>query len=166
MMLTSGTLVQAAEFQVQVHLNVQRGCQMIEQRDTRRIEQAGALDFGATSRLDPLNGPLSAELDTSRVPHLVCNPDTLYQVQVDGGQHGGVGDVRYLATTVAPAQSIPYRIYQDAARHRPLSVNVPFGGRVADSGVAALPLYARIDRLADIPHVGHYSDVLKVTLSW
>jgi hypothetical protein len=43
---------------------------------------------------------------------------------------------------------------------------VLLSGRVPDSGTVDLPLYARIERLAEIPRVSRYSDLLKVTVSW
>lgn len=156
----------AAQLQVEVRVNVQRGCQLIGQQREAGIEQLGVLDFGTTARLDDPAGPLSAALVTTRLPRLECNPDTHYQLQVDGGLHGGVGEVRYLAGSAAHSKPIPYRLYRDAARQIPLPVNVTLSGRVPDSGTVDLPLYARIERLADIPHAGRYSDLLKVTVSW
>ncbi|WEL63551.1 spore coat protein U domain-containing protein [Pseudomonas sp. CBSPGW29] len=61
---------------------------------------------------------------------------------------------------------IPYRIYADAARRIPLAVDVPVSGRVPDSGTVDLPLYGRIEPLKEIPAVGRYSDLLKVTVTW
>ena len=87
-------------------------------------------------------------------------------MRVDGGLHGGTGDVRYLSAGVASSKPIPYRIYADAARRIPLPVDVPLSGRVPDSGSVELPLYGRIEPLKDIPAVGRYSDVLKVTVTW
>ena len=39
-------------------------------------------------------------------------------------------------------------------------------GRVPDTGSVDLPLYGRIEPLKDIPAVGRYSDLLKVTVTW
>ena len=156
----------AAQLQVEVRVNVQRGCQLVGQQREAGIEQLGVLDFGTAARLDDPAGPLSAALVTTRLPRLECNPDTPYQLQVDGGLHGGTGEVRYLAASAEHSKPIPYRLYQDAARQNPLPVNVSLSGRVPDSGTVYLPLYARIERLAEIPHAGRYSDLLKVTVSW
>lgn len=71
------------------------------------------LDFGTTARLDDSAGPLSAARVTTR---LECNPDTPYQLQVDGGLHGGIGEVRYLAGSAKHSKLIPYHLYRDAAR--------------------------------------------------
>jgi spore coat protein U-like protein len=57
-------------------------------------------------------------------------------------------------------------LYQDAARRVPLVVDVPVSGRVPDSGTVELPLYARIERLAEVPQVSRYSDLVKVTVTW
>lgn len=157
--------VHAADLQVEVRVDVQRGCQLIGQQRDAGIEQLGVLDFGSTARLDDPAGPLGAALTNQRLPRLECNPDTPYQMRVDGGLHGGVGEVRYMAGQ-AGSQPIPYRLYQDAARRVPLVVDVPVSGRVPDSGTVELPLYARIERLAEVPRVSRYSDLVKVTVTW
>lgn len=156
----------AAELQVGVRLDVQRGCQLVGQQRSAGIEQLAVLDFGSTARLDDSAGPLSAAVSPQRLPRLECNPDTPYQLRIDGGQHGGVGDVRYMAVSDGPGQPIPYRLYQDSARRIPLAVNVPMSGRVPDTGSVDLPLYARVEQLAQIPRVGRYSDLVKVTVTW
>jgi spore coat protein U-like protein len=155
----------AADFQVDVRIDVQRGCRVVGQQHHAGIEQLGVLDFGSTARLDDPAGPLGAALMNERLPRLECNPDTPYQLRVDGGLHGGVGDVRYMAGS-AGSKPIPYRLYQDPARRIPLAVNVPVSGRVPDSGSVDLPLFARIEPLAEIPRVSRYSDVVKVTVIW
>ncbi|MBV4523250.1 spore coat U domain-containing protein [Pseudomonas sp. SWRI74] len=158
--------VLAAELQVEVRVDVQRGCQLVGQQRGAGVEQLGVLDFGSTARLDNPAGPLGAALMNERLPRLECNPDTPYQLRVDGGLHGGVGDVRYMAASAEHGKPIPYRLYQDAARRIPLAVDVPMSGRVPDSGSVDLPLYARIEPLAEIPRVSRYSDLVKVTVSW
>ncbi len=155
----------AAQLQVEVRIDVQRGCQLVGTTRNAGIEQLGVLDFGSGPRLDDPAGPLSAALISQRQPRLECNPDTPYQVRVDGGLHGGVGEVRYLSTTPS-TQPIPYRLYADAARRIPLPVNEPLSGRVPESGSVDLPLYGRIEPLRAIPAVGRYSDLLKVTVTW
>lgn len=162
--LVLGHAALATELQVQVRVNVQRGCVLVGQVRDAGPQNLGLLDFGSTARLDDPAGPLSAQLPHSRLPRLECNPDTAYQVQVDGGQHGGVGDVRYLAAE--GASPIPYRIYSDPARRVPFLVNQPLSGRVPATGTIELPLYARIEPLAQVPRAGQYSDLLKVTVTW
>ncbi|MGY1892069.1 spore coat protein [Pseudomonas asplenii] len=157
--------VHAADLQVEVRVDVQRGCQLVGQQRNAGIEQLGVLDFGSTARLDDPAGPLAAALTNQRLPRLECNPDTPYQMRVDGGLHGGVGEVRYMAASTG-SKPIPYRLYQDASRRLPLVVDVPVSGRVPDSGTVELPLYARIERLAEVPRVGRYSDLVKVTVTW
>ncbi|RIJ10204.1 SCPU domain-containing protein [Pseudomonas sp. 91RF] len=159
------TPVQAADLQVEVRVDVQRGCQLIGQQRGAGIEQLGVLDFGSAARLDDPAGPLGAALMNARLPRLECNPDTPYQLRVDGGLHGGTGEVRYM-TGEAGGKAIPYRLYQDAARRVPLVVDVPVGGRVPDSGSVDLPLYGRIERMAEVPRTGRYSDLVKVTVTW
>ncbi|MGE8065850.1 Csu type fimbrial protein [Pseudomonas sp. NPDC089569] len=161
-----GAAVSAAEFQVQVRVDVQRGCQLVGQQRSAGVEQLGVLDFGSTARLDNPAGPLGAALMNERLPRLECNPDTPYQLRVDGGLHGGVGDVRFMAADDNLGQPIPYRLFQDPARRIALGVDVPIGGRVPDSGSVDLPLYARIEPLAMVPRVSRYSDLVKVTVSW
>jgi spore coat protein U-like protein len=158
--------VSGAELQVQVRLDVQRGCQLVGQQRSAGVEQLGVLDFGSSARLDDPAGPLGAALMNERLPRLECNPDTTYQIRVDGGLHGGVGDVRYMAGSAEHSKPIPYRLYQDPARRIPLAVDVPVSGRVPDTGSVDLPLYARIEPLAQIPRVSRYSDQVKVTLTW
>jgi len=166
MSLMLGTATLAAELQVEVRVNVLRGCQLVGQPRSAGVEQLGVLDFGSGARLDNQDGPLGAALFNPRQPRLECNPDTPYQLRVDGGLHGGVGEIRYLAGTAEHSKPIPYRLYRDAARRIPLPVNVPLSGRVPDSGSVDLPLYARIEPLAEIPRASRYSDLLKVTVSW
>lgn len=156
----------AAQFMVEVRVEVQRGCVLIHQPREAGAQALGVLDFGVTARLDDAAGPKTSQLLSQRPPRLECNPDTTYQVQVDGGQHGGVGEVRYLTSPQPSARPIPYRVYQDPAWRVPLPVNVVQHARVPSSGSVDLPLYARIDRLAEVPAVGRYSDVLKVTVTW
>lgn len=158
--------VSGAELQVQVRLDVQRGCQLVGQQRSAGVEQLGVLDFGSSARLDDPAGPLGGALMNERLPRLECNPDTTYQIRVDGGLHGGVGDVRYMAGSAEHSKPIPYRLYQDPARRIPLAVDVPVSGRVPDTGSVDLPLYARIEPLAQIPRVSRYSDQVKVTLTW
>ncbi|WDU65705.1 spore coat U domain-containing protein [Pseudomonas poae] len=159
------TQLLAAQLQVEVRVNVMRGCQLVGLTREAGIEQLGVLDFGSTARLNDPAGPLSAALPSTRQPRLECNPDTPYQVRIDGGLHGGVGEVRYLAGD-SRSSPIPYRLYRDAARRVALPVNEAVSGTVPDSGSVELPLYARIEPLAQIPNVSRYSDVLKVTVTW
>ncbi len=158
--------VYAAQLQVVVRIDVQRGCQLVGTTRSAGVEQLGVLDFGSGPRLDDPAGPLSAALISQRQPRLECNPDTPYQMRVDGGLHGGAGEVRYLGNATSSGKAIPYRIYADAARLIPLPVNVPVSGRVPDSGSVDLPLYGRIEPLKEIPAVGRYTDLLKVTVTW
>jgi spore coat protein U-like protein len=37
---------------------------------------------------------------------------------------------------------------------------------VPDTGSVDLPLYARIERLAEVVPVGRYTDLVKVTVTW
>lgn len=159
------TQVLATQFQVEVRLNVTQGCQLVGLGHEAGIEQLGVLDFGNTARLDQQAQALGAALSNSRMPRLECNPDTPYQIRIDGGLHGGIGEVRYLAGD-EHSTPIPYRLYRDAARRVPLPVNETLSGTVPDSGSVPLPLYARIEPAAGIPRASRYSDVLKVTLSW
>jgi spore coat protein U-like protein len=156
----------SAQLQVEVRIDVQRGCQLVGTTRSAGVEQLGVLDFGSGPRLDDPAGPLSAALISQRQPRLECNPDTPYQLRVDGGLHGGTGELRYLSSAAATSKPIPYRIYADAARRIPLPVDVALSGRVPDSGSVDLPLYGRIEPLKYIPVVGRYSDLLKVTVTW
>lgn len=164
-LLGSSTPLWAAQLQVEVRVDIQRGCQLVGPSRSAGIEQLGTLDFGRAARLDDPTGPLSASLIAPRLPRLECNPDTPYQLSVDGGLHGGVGDVRYLAGT-ANGGVIPYRLYRDAARREALPVNQFVRGTVPNSGSVELPLFGRIEPLAQVPRVGQYSDVVKVTVVW
>ena len=148
-----------AQYDLETRLVVERGCQLVGITREAGVDSLGILDFGHTSRLDGPSAPLSAALINPRLPRLECNPDTTYQLQIDGGQHGGNADVRYL--TLGPGSpAIPYRLFRDPARQIPLLVNVPVSGSVD------LPLYGRIEPLQLIPPVGLYADLLKVTLTW
>ncbi|MFC3944523.1 SCPU domain-containing protein [Pseudomonas gingeri NCPPB 3146 = LMG 5327] len=155
----------AAQLQVEVRVNVMRGCQLVGVTREAGIDQLGVLDFGNTARLNDPAGPLSAALTSARLPRLECNPDTPYQVRIDGGLHGGIGEVRYLAGD-SRSSPIPYRLYRDAARRTALPVNEALSGTVPDSGSVELPLYARIEPLAQVPRVSRYTDIVKVTVTW
>jgi len=158
--------VAATDFLVEVRIDVQRGCLLIHEPRSASAQALGVLDFGQGPRLDAPAGPLSSQLLAQRPPRLECNPDTAYQVQVDGGLHGGTGDVRYLVSADPRAKPIPYRLFQDPGWRVPLSVNIAQHGRVPDSGSVELPLYARIDTQTELPRTGRYSDLLKVTVTW
>ena len=155
----------SAQYEVQVRVIVERGCQLVGVTREAGVDYLGMLDFGRAARLDGPSAPLSATLINPRLPRLECNPDTTYQIQIDGGQHGGTADVRYLALGLGSLQ-IPYRLFRDPARQIPLLVNVPVSGTVPDSGSVELPLYGRIEPLQQIPPAGLYADLLKVTLTW
>lgn len=156
----------AADFLVEVQVLVQRGCMLVNQQREAGAQALGRIDLGAAARLDGAGAPLAGVLLSQRPPRLECNPDTPYQVRVDGGQHGGVGEVRYLASDDGKARPIPYRLYRDAAWREPLAVDVAQSARVPSSGSVELPLYARIDTLAWVPRAGLYADLLKVTVTW
>lgn len=156
----------ATDFLVEVRIDVQRGCLLIHETRDAAAQALGRLDFGQAARLDEPTGPLASQLLVQRPPRLECNPDTAYQVQVDGGLHGGTGDVRYLVSADPRAKPIPYRLFQDPAWRVPLSVNIAQHGRVPDTGSVELPLYARIDTQTELPRTGRYSDMLKVTVTW
>ena len=158
------TCAWSAQYEVQVRVIVERGCQLVGVTRDAGVDYLGMLDFGRAARLDGRSAPLSATLINPRLPRLECNPDTTYQIQIDGGQHGGTADVRFLALGPGRPQ-IPYRLFRDPARQIPLPVNVPVSGTVSDSGSVELPLYGRIEPLQQIPPVGLYADLLKVTLT-
>ena len=164
-LLLSG-LAGAADFLVEVRVQVQRGCMLVGQTRDAGAQALGRIDLGATARLDGPGAPLSGVLLNRRPPRLECNPDTPYQVRIDGGQHGGVGELRFLASGDAKARPIPYRLFRDAAWREPVVVGVAQTARVPDSGTVELPLYARIDKLAWVPRAGQYADLLKVTVIW
>ena len=159
------TCVWSAQYDVQVRVIVERGCQLVGVTRNAGVDYLGMLDFGRAARLDGPSSPLNAALINTRLPRLECNPDTTYQIQIDGGQHGGTADVRYLA--LGPGSPpIPYRLFRDPARQIPLPVDVPVSGTVPESGSVELPLYGRIEPLRQIPPAGLYADLLKVTLTW
>lgn len=164
--LVVGDSAAAADFMVEVRVDVQRGCQLVSQTRDAGAQALGVLDFGSTARLDTAAGPLGSALLVQRPPRLECNPDTAYQLKVDGGVHGGIGEVRYLVSGAAQSRPIPYRLYQDPAWRVPLPVDTVLHGRVPDSGSVELPLFARIDRASEVPYAGRYSDLLKVTVTW
>ncbi|MEN5302781.1 spore coat U domain-containing protein [Pseudomonas sp. TWI628] len=164
-LLLSGSAV-AADFLVEVRVLVQRGCMLVTQQRDAGAQALGRIDLGTTARLDGPDAPLSGVLLSQRPPRLECNPDTPYQVRVDGGQHGGVGELRFLASHDTKAKPIPYRLFRDAAWREPVVVGEPHAARVPGSGSVELPLYARIDKLAWVPRAGQYADLLKVTVTW
>lgn len=164
--LVVSTSATATDFLVEVRVLVQRGCMLVGQPRDASAQALGLVDLGAAARLDGPGAPLSGALLSQRPPRLECNPQTPYQVRVDGGQHGGIGELRFLASEDGQARPIPYRLYRDAAWREPLAVNVAHSAWVPDSGTVELPLYARIDKLAWVPPAGRYADLLKVTVTW
>lgn len=165
-LLAGSNVAMAADFLVEVRVQVQRGCVLVTQQRDAGAQAMGRIDLGSAARLDGPGAPLSGVLLAQRPPRLECNPGTAYQVRVDGGQHGGVGELRFLSSGDGQARPIPYRLYRDAAWRQPLPVDVAQSARVPDSGSVELPLYARIDRLAWVPRAGLYADLLKVTVTW
>nr|WP_255432089.1 MULTISPECIES: spore coat U domain-containing protein [unclassified Pantoea] len=161
----SGSAV-ATDFLVEVRVLVERGCMLVTQQRDAGAQALGQIDLGSAARLDGPGAPLSGVLVTRHPPRLECNPDTTYQVRIDGGQHGGIGELRFLASPDGKARPIPYRLYRDPAWREPVVVNEAQTARVPDSGSVELPLYARIDRLAWVPRAGQYADLLKVTVTW
>lgn len=170
MALVSGLMLSgignATDFLVEVQVQVQRGCMLINLPRDAGAEALGRIDLGRAARLDAPTAPLSGVLISRRPPRLECNPDTPYQVRVDGGQHGGVGELRYLASADPKVPPIAYRLFKDPAWGQPLAVGVAHAGRTPDSGSIELPLYARIDSVSRVPHVGLYADLLRVTVTW
>ena len=164
-LLLSGSAV-ATDFLVEVRILVQRGCMLVNQTREAGAQALGLIDLGSAARLDGPGAPLSGVLHSQRPPRLECNPDTPYQVRVDGGQHGGAGELRFLANDDGKARPIPYRLYRDPAWREPLAVDVAHSARVPSSGSIELPLYARIDKLAWVPQAGLYGDLLKITVTW
>lgn len=164
-LLLSG-IAGAADFLVEVRVLVERGCMLTHQQRDAGAQALGVIDLGAAARLDGPGAPLSGVLINQRPPRLECNPDTPYQVRVDGGQHGGVGELRFLGSDDVKARPIPYRLYRDAAWREPVVVGQAHAARVPDSGSVELPLYARIDKLAWVPRAGQYADLLKITVTW
>jgi len=156
----------AADFLVEVRVQGERGCMLVNQPRDAAAQALGQIDLGSAARLDGAAAPLTGVLLSPRPPRLECNPDTPYQIRVDGGLHGGVGELRFLASADAQARPIPYRLYSDAGWRQPLSVGSAQSARVPDSGSVELPLYARIDSLAWVPRPGLYADLLKVTVTW
>lgn len=65
----------AAQFMVEVKVEVQRGCLLIHQTREAGVQALGVLDFGRAARLDAPSGPMTAQLLSQRPPRLECNPD-------------------------------------------------------------------------------------------
>lgn len=59
----------AADFLVEVRVDVQRGCQLVHQTRDAGAQAQGLLDFGRTARLDDPQGPLTGALLQQR-PHV------------------------------------------------------------------------------------------------
>ncbi|MHC6225651.1 Csu type fimbrial protein [Pseudomonas sp. X10] len=151
---------------VRVSLDVDRGCLFSSGGMPGGLLRPGQLDFGHYPRLDPPGTALSAQLiDDEGLPvaSVQCNPEVEYQLQVDAGQHAGVGDTRYLRLVSGEAE-IPYRLFLDAARQQPLDTE-RFSRRAA-SGQVDLSLYASVIPQASAPRAGRYQDLLRMTLTW
>ncbi|MBJ9976403.1 spore coat protein U domain-containing protein [Pseudomonas sp. S75] len=154
-----------ADFLVEVRVQVQRGCLLVNPPREAGAQAVGLIDLGSVARLDGPGAPLAGRLLSQRPPRLECNPDTAYQVRIDAGQHGGVGETRYLGAS-GSARPIPYRLFRDAAWRLPVGVDAAQAARVPDSGSVELPLYARIDPMDWVPKAGLYTDLIKVTVIW
>ena len=164
LMLLAQLAQAAVSGQIQARLTLIAGCEVTNGTGPDSpVSDFGSLDFGQQG--PTWNNPIKASLsdDARGKLNVACNPAvTGFTVTIDGGTHGD-GNTRRLSNGT---QTIPYRLYQDAARRIPLAVDVPMSGRVPDSGSVDLPLYARIEPLAEIPRVSRYSDLVKVTVSW
>ncbi|MNO46062.1 Spore Coat Protein U domain protein [compost metagenome] len=170
LLITDPTVAQSSQGVIEVNLHIERGC-LFQTRQDFDGQHLGTLDFGSHTRLDALHR-LSTQLNgnAAPIPHmqarLECNPGINYELQMDGGLNGGVGDVRYMANTDADAPATPYRLYSDAAMQQSISVRTPLIRKVPSSGLAELPVYARIEHLNLAPTPGRYRDTIYLTLTW
>jgi hypothetical protein len=158
-----GSAVYAADLQVEVRVDVMRGCQLIGQQREAGIEQLGVLDFGSTARLDDPAGPLGAALTNhgchawSATPtHLISCVSTVACM---------AASVRFATWRGGREQADSVPPVQDAARRVPLVVDVPVSGRCRTAAPWSCRCM-RIERLAQVPQVGRYSDLVKVTVTW
>ena len=159
--------VAAADYVVEVRVQVARGCLLEGGSPSEGARTLGRIDLGSVARLDGPSSPNTGALLLTRPPRLLCNPDTAYQVSVNGGLHGGAGDLRFLARSDGRRGAVlPYRLFHDAAWQQPVTVGQVRMARVPSSGEVVLPLFARLDRMAEAPAPGLYTDVVSVTLIW
>jgi len=165
--LTLATGAQAAGTlpgQVGVQLTISTGCTVGNGTATGGTNQWGTLNFGNYADLTSvINGTVLGANGTSAVT-VTCSTGLSPTLSLNGGL-AATGGVR---TMTSSGNSIPYRLYSDAARTTEIAINTPV---TLGTGTTAqnIPIYGRVlpsDQTSTTPAAGTYNDTVVATLSW
>ena len=120
----------------------------------------GVLDFGAHPAI--ATGVATAA-SAGNPLQIECSPGTTLTVSIDGGRQPAPGNAsRQL--DAGGVTRIPYRLYADAARTRPIGIGQTLSMPV--SGLVALPVYGELNLPGAGVPAGIYTDSAQVTLTY
>ncbi|WDD91518.1 spore coat U domain-containing protein [Burkholderia sp. FERM BP-3421] len=126
---------------------------------------AGALDLGPLDfGVHPAVAAGTVTVATAgHALQLECSPGTTLALTIDGGRQPGAGHgARQL--TAGGGVRIPYRLYADAARTRPIGIGQAVSMPV--SGIVALPIYGELSLPGGGVPAGVYTDTAQVTFGY
>ena len=164
-LLVTGGQASALSGQIQARLVIMASCQVsngANAGDENRLDNLGTLNFG--SRGPTWDTPVEALMEGSESNlRVVCNPSVRgFSVSIDGGNNGN-GVTRQLSNG---RQTIPYRLYLDAAGNNSYSIGQQHNFVVASGGHVPIPVYGMVMANPDALPAGVYRDTLRVTLDW
>jgi len=149
--------------QVEVKLNVSKGCTVKGSDVEGNVNKFGTLDFGKSSAKwsNVLNAELIGNSGTGTIT-VSCDDDaTPFTVQVDGGLRGD----RTLKHA-AEEDTVAYTIYRDAARSNAYVINTAQKFETAKDKPTPVPMYGSIAPNTTGVATGDYEDTLLVNVSF
>ena len=158
--LAAGTLTG----QVGVQLTISTGCTVGNGTSTGGTNQWGTLNFGNYADLTSvINGTVFGADGTNAVT-ITCSTGLTPTLSLNGGLAAS-GATR---TMTSSGNSIPYRLYSNAARTTEIAINTPVA---LTTGTTAqnIPIYGRVlpaDQTSTTPTAGTYNDTVVATLAW
>lgn len=93
---------------------------------------------------------------------VLCSPGASPVLTIGSGQNDAAGRHRLASN----GNTLPYRLFSDAARTTELTINHQIALPVATSTATLVPIYARVTSNGAVIPAGAYSDTVQVTLSW
>lgn len=171
--LTFGTLILLADDayavisgQIHAQLVIIAGCEVRNGAGGNPggpVRDFGVLDFGeqGPTWAHPLNANLS-ETGNGKL-EVACNTSvTGFTVAIDGGAHGD-GTTRRLSNG---SQTIPYRLFLDAAGSDSYSIGQTRNFAVTSGTQVPIPVFGSVVANTRAVQAGVYTDTLTVTLNW
>ncbi|RON08027.1 spore coat protein [Pseudomonas brassicacearum] len=151
--------------QIHVRLLIIAGCEVTKDVIdlTNPVAGSALLDFGeqGPTWTHPLKAGLGDAVDSKL--EVSCNPSvTGFTVTIDGGAHGD-GTTRRLSNG---RQTIPYRLFLDAAGSDSYSIGQQRNFAVAQGVQVPIPVFGSVVVNTRAVPAGVYTDTLKVRLDW